>query len=177
MFFNYLKTAFRNLWQNKTNSFLNIFGLAVGIVCAALIFLWVEDELNFDRFNEKKDRLYFARVNATLTSGVFTHWSTPGVLGPAALAEIPGIANSCRTTEGDTRMLFNIGEKSLYASGKFAEPSLFSMFTLPFLEGNPANPFPQVHSLILTEKTARKFFGDDKKILGRTVRMITSRTM
>src|SRR4029079_19789860 len=111
------------------------------------------------------------RVNATLTSGVFTHWSTPGVLGPAALAEIPGIANSCRTTEGDTRMLFNIGEKSLYASGKFAEPSLFSMFTLPFLEGNPANPFPQVHSLILTEKTARKFFGDDKKILGRTVRM------
>ena len=171
MFFNYLKTAFRNLWQNKTNSFLNIFGLAVGIVCAALIFLWVEDELNFDRFNEKKDRLYFARVNATLTSGVFTHWSTPGVLGPAALAEIPGIANSCRTTEGDTRMLFNIGEKSLYASGKFAEPSLFSMFTLPFLEGNPANPFPQVHSLILTEKTARKFFGDDKKILGRTVRM------
>ena len=55
---NYFKTTFRSLWKNKGYSFLNIFGLAIGITCAGLIFLWVEDEVKWDSFNAKKDRLY-----------------------------------------------------------------------------------------------------------------------
>jgi len=76
MFKSYFKTTFRNLWKNKTYSFLNIFGLAIGIACAGLIFLWVEDELNFDHFNVKRSNLYFARVNAPMDAGVMTHGST-----------------------------------------------------------------------------------------------------
>src|SRR5215471_18447048 len=148
MFRNYIKTTIRNLWKNKTYSFLNIFGLAIGIACAGLIFLWVEDEVNFDSSNVKKDRLYFARVNATLDAGVFTHWSTPGVMGPVMQAEIPGIANTCRTSEDQTRLLFSIGDKPVYASGKYAEPSLFDMFTLPFVQGNAKTAFSQLHSLV-----------------------------
>ena len=170
MFKNYLKTTFRNLWKNKTYSFLNIFGLAIGIACAGLIFLWVEDEVNFDKFNAKKDRLYFVEVNQKYDTYVFTHGSTPGVLAPAMQAEIPGIANTCRVTEGSPSLLCSIGDKSVYATGKFAEPSLFSMFTLPFVQGSAKGAFTQLYSLVITEKTAKKFFGNTKNVVGKTVR-------
>ncbi|MEJ7827220.1 MAG: ABC transporter permease, partial [Segetibacter sp.] len=170
MFVNYLKTTLRNLWKNKTYSFLNIFGLAIGIACAGLIFLWVEDEVNYDNFNIKKDRLYYVRVNQKYDAYVFTHGSTPGVLAPAMQAEMPGVVNTCRVTEGTPSLLFSIGDKSVYATGKFAEPSLFSMFTLPFVEGDAKNAFSQLHSLVITEKTAKKFFGKTKNVVGKTVR-------
>ncbi len=98
-----------------------------------------------------------------------TFYSTPGVMGPAMQAEIPGIANTCRTTEGDMNLAFNIGDKSMYASGKYAEPSIFSMFTLPFVQGNPSTAFKELYSMVITEKTAKKFFGNDKNVIGRTV--------
>ena len=174
MFQNYFKTAFRNLRKNKTYSFLNIFGLAIGIACAGLIFLWVEDEVNYDNFNEKKDRLYYVRMNQKYDAYVFTHGSTPGVLAPAMQAEMPGIANTCRVTEGEPSLLFSIGDKSVYATGKFAEPSLFSMFTFPFVQGDAQSAFSQLYSLVITEKTAKKFFGSNpdnyQNVVGKTVR-------
>ena len=171
MFKNYFKTSLRALLKNKTYSFLNIFGLAIGIACAGLIFLWVEDELHFDQFNAKKDRLYFARVNSFLNSGVFTHGSTPGVMAPAIQAEIPGIANTCRTSENDTRLLFSIDNKPVFASGKYVESSLFSMFTLPFVQGNTKTAFTQLYSMVITEKIVKKFFGNEKDVIGKTVRV------
>src|SRR6185312_4524179 len=165
MFKNYFKTAWRNLWKNKTYSFLNIFGLAVGITCATLIFLCVEDELNWDNNNVNKNALYIANVNASLESGVFTHSSTPGLMGPAIQQEIPGVENTCRTSEGATSLLFNIGDKSVYASGKYADPSLFSMFTLPFVQGNAKSAFEQLHSIVITQKAARKFFGNENNVM------------
>src|SRR5450432_3043301 len=139
MFKNYFKTTFRSLWKNKGYSFLNIFGLAIGIACAGLIFLWVEDEVNYDSNNLNKDRLYLVKTNDKVDDGVFTHSSTPGPMGPAMLATMPGIAKTCRATEGQAPSLFRIGDKAVYASGRYAEPSLFSMFTLPFTEGNAGN--------------------------------------
>src|ERR1700749_4406911 len=96
---NYIKSAFRSLTKNKAYSFLNIFGLAIGIACAALIFLWVEDEVHFDAVNVKKGSLYIIRENQQYDIKVFTHSSTPGLLGPAIQADIPGIANTCRVSE------------------------------------------------------------------------------
>src|ERR1017187_8133768 len=78
----FLKTTFRNLWRNRGYSYLNIFGLAIGIACAGLIFLWVEDEANFDSNKVKKDRIYLVKTNDKVDDGVFTHSSTPGPLAP-----------------------------------------------------------------------------------------------
>src|ERR1700733_3570255 len=102
---NLIKTAFRSLTKNKAYSFLNVFGLAIGIACAALIFLWVEDEVNFDSVNVKKDKLYIARENEKYDTYVLTHSSTPGVMAPAMKTELPGIANTCRTSDGGTSLL------------------------------------------------------------------------
>ena len=171
MFKNFLKTTFRNLCKNKGYSFLNIFGLAIGIACAGFIFLWVEDEINFDSNNVNKSRIYLVKTNDKVDDGVFTHSSTAGPMAPAMQVTIPGIANTCRTTEGGTSFLFTIGDKAVNASGKYVEPSFFSMFTLPFVQGNAGSAFSQLHSIVITEKTARKFFGDEKDVLGKTVRM------
>ncbi len=171
MFRTTLKAGIRNFWKNKSYSFLNILGLAIGIACAGLIFLWVEDETSFDSVNVKKDRLYMVMNNWPFSEHYSTYENTPGLMGPAMKKEISGIANTCRTTEGQSTQLIVIGNKSVYAGGVYADSSVFSMFTIPFVQGTAANAFAQTHSMVITEKAARKFFGDNKNVLGRTVRL------
>src|SRR5882757_7968942 len=118
-----MKTLFRGLVKNKTASFLNIFGLAIGIACAGLIFLWVEDELSYDQFIPKKDLVYYIRENQTYDGKVRTFGSTPVPLARAIEKEIPGIAAACRVEE--KKSLFSLDEKSLYEAGGFTDPSLF----------------------------------------------------
>jgi len=168
---NFFKTAFRSLLKNKINSLLNIVGLATGIACAGFIFLWVENETGYDDFNTKKDRLFYIRENQKYDTYTATFGSTPGLLAPAIQAEIPGIANTCRTSEGRRSMMFSIGDKSVYASGKYAEPSFFTMFTFPFAQGNATTAFRELHSIVVTEQAARKFFGNEKEAVGKTVRV------
>jgi predicted permease len=170
MFLSFLHATFRNLLKNKVYSFLNIFGLAIGIACAGLIFLWIEDEVNYDKAHLKRDNLYAVLCNWKYAGNLVTTWSTPGPLGPAIKAEIPGIKNSCRTSEDQTALI-DTGEKSVYATGRFAETSLFEMFTLPFVQGNPQHAFKQLHSVVITEKAARKLFGVEKNCIGKTIRL------
>ncbi len=174
MFKNYFKTTFRTLWRRKGYSFLNIFGLAIGIACAGLIFLWAEDELTFDNANVKKDRLYQLDVNMAYDGNEFTMGSTPRPMRAAMKAEIPGIANAARISDQDERLLFSFDDKSLYAAGRYTDASLFSMFTFHFVEGDPKRPFPQLYSLVITESTAKKFFGTERNVTGRTVRVDNS---
>ena len=87
----YFRTTFRNLWRNTSNSFLNIFGLAIGISCAGLIYLWAEDELSFDRMHARRDRAYLVLENQ-YDAYVFTHGSTPAPMAPAMQAGMPGVA-------------------------------------------------------------------------------------
>jgi putative ABC transport system permease protein len=171
MFRNSIKAGLRNFWKNKGYSFLNILGLAIGIACAGLIFLWVEDETGFDRVHVKKDRLYMVMNNWPFSQHFSTYESTPGLMGPAIKKEIPGVANTCRTTEGNSNQLIVIGNKSVYSDGMYADSSMFSMFTIPFVQGTAATAFSQIHSMVITEKAARKYFGHENNVLGRTVRL------
>lgn len=171
MFKNYFKTAWRNLWKNRAYSFLNIFGLALGITCAGLIFLWGESELTFDHFNLKKGKLYQLEVNVPFNEGVFTMSSLPRPMATAIKAEIPGIANAARYSDQDERLLFRINNTSLYAVGRYTDASLFDMFTFTFLQGNALNPFPQLYSLVVTQRTAKKFFGTDENAVGKIIRI------
>ncbi|HEY4326951.1 MAG TPA: ABC transporter permease, partial [Mucilaginibacter sp.] len=168
---NFFKTTFRNLLKNKGYSFLNIGGLAIGIACAGLIFLWVADEMTFDNVNTKKDRLYSVMINANFDGNKFTIGSTPRIMARTIKAEIPGIANVCRISDSDQKLLFSTGNSEVYANGKYADPAVFSMFTLPFVQGNAANAFSQPYSVVITKRTAKKFFGNETNIIGKTVRI------
>ncbi len=167
---NYLKTAFRNLWKNKTYSFLNIFGLAVGIACAGLIFLWLEDELNYNHSNAKKDQLYQILQNQSYEGKTYTFASTPGLLAETMKQEIPGVKNTCRFTWQEYT-LFGLGDKLIYERGYYADSSIFSMLTLPFVQGKKENAFQQLHSLVISEKMAKKFFPDDQNIIGEALKV------
>ncbi len=164
-----LRSAFRHFRKNKTFSLLNIFGLAIGIACAGLIFLWVEDEKSFDNAHIKKDRLY--AIEVSMPGEGFTIGSTPRPMASAIKAEIPGIVNTARISDENRNILVRAGDKSLYASGRYTDSSLFGMLTLPFVEGDPRTAFSNIYSIVLTEKAARKFFGQDRNILGKTLRV------
>ncbi len=150
---------FRRWRKNKAYSVLNIFGLAMGIACAGLIFLWIEDERSYDNFNTKKDRLYKIEVNMAVDGNVSTIGSTPRPLMDVLKKEIPGVRNAARASDENRKILLGWGDRSLYATGGYADPSLFSMFTLPFVAGDPRTAFNQIYSLVLTETEARKIFG------------------
>lgn len=171
MFKVFFKTIFRGLAKNKGYSFLNIVGLAIGIACAGFIFLWVEDELNFDQFNAKKDRLYVIRENQKYDTYTATFGSTPALMGPVMQAGIPGIANTCRVAERGISKLISIGDKSMYARGSYVDVSLFSMFSFPFIQGDKKTAFNELRSMVITQSTAKKFFGDEKNVIGKTVRV------
>lgn len=163
----FLKTTFRSLWKNKTYSFLNIFGLAIGIACAGLIFLWVEDETNYDTVYAKKDLLYNIRENQTYDGVTRTFISTPGLMAAAIKAEIPGIANTCRMNH--TQLLFSEGDKAIYEQGCYADSSIFSMFTMQFTQGNIKDVFKETNALVITEKMAERFFGSNRNVVGKTL--------
>ena len=173
MFKNYIKTTFRNLWKNKGYSFLNVFGLAIGIACAALIFLWVENELTWNHYFSNRDNLYLVKDQQTYDGTIFTFDATPGPLAPSIKAEIPGIKRTARSTWGNSE-LFSLGDKAIYESGNYVDSSFLKMFQLQFVEGNADNAFRQLYSLVISEKMAKKFF-QSIDVIGKTLKMNNQR--
>src|ERR1700722_4869510 len=96
MFKNYFQSTLRSLSRNRLYSLLNFFGLAIGIACAGIIFLWVEDEINYDKTFVNRNRIYQVMTNQTYDGATRTFPSTPGPLAPALVKEIPGITRACR---------------------------------------------------------------------------------
>ncbi|MGS2738561.1 ABC transporter permease [Sinomicrobium sp. M5D2P17] len=167
---NYFKIAWRNLRKNKTYSFLNIFGLAIGIACAGLIFLWVEDEVSFDSVFPNKDRIY-AVPNSQKYEGEWRTFfdATPGPLAPAFKEEVPGVKRISRV-EGREK-LFSLGDKDIYEQGLYVDPDFMYIFSLDFVQGSAVSSLKNGHSIVITQKMAKQFFGDDNHIVGKTLKL------
>jgi putative ABC transport system permease protein len=169
MFENYFKAAWRNLKKNKVYSALNIVGLAIGVVSAALIFLWVEDELNFNHNFAKRDYLYHVMQNEKSDAGINTNGSTPGPLAAALKADIPGIVNSGRLSWAMDELVV-LGEKTIKENGMYADPSVLSMYTLTFIYGDRTTALNNPDDVVISETMARKFFGNSNPV-GKTIKM------
>ncbi|MCC7401113.1 MAG: ABC transporter permease [Chitinophagaceae bacterium] len=169
MFKNYFKTTFRNLWKNKTYSLLNIVGLAIGIACAALIFLWVEDELTYNHYFTNRSNLYIVKDQQTYDGTTYTFDATPGPMAGAIKAEIPGIKNTARST-WPNQLLFSVGDKSIYDYGFNVDAPFLTMFQLEFIKGNAKTAFEQLYSLVVSESMANKFFGTTD-VLGKSLKV------
>lgn len=169
MFKNYLKIVLRGLLKNKSYSLLNILGLAVGITFAALIFLWVEDELNYDTVFPNREYLYNVPTNQDYNGDIYTFNSTPGQLAPTLKSDIPGIAATSRfNTENH---LLTSGDKSIYKTGAYVDPDFYSMFSVKFLEGSMENVNSHVNGIVLTLKMAEQYFGSFRNIVGKTLKI------
>ncbi len=156
---NYFLTTFRNLRNKPTYSVLNIAGLALGIACATLIFLWVENEVTWDHAVANRNQIYWTRLNMPYNGTITSFDNVPGPLAPAAIKTIPGIRLAVRMSDRERR-LFSIGDKAIYETGTFADSTYFSLLKIPFIKGSPVGCLRQQHSIVLTESLAHTFFGD-----------------
>lgn len=154
---NFITLTFRNLWKTKGYSFLNIFGLAVGIAAASLIFLWVEDEVNYNDF-PNKDALYIVNSKQFFDGNVAVFSATQGPLAPAIESEIPGIQSAVRLDWG-TKALFSVDEKRLYQQGRYVDPGFLNMFSVQFLSGDSNSALNDLNNIVLSETAAHKLFG------------------
>ncbi|NBA85816.1 FtsX-like permease family protein [Emticicia sp. CRIBPO] len=153
----YLKIAFRNLLRNRVVSVINIAGLSLGLTCCLLLFLYTKDELSFDRFHEKKDRIY--RVTATITNDKETtkRETTNSPVGPAFQEDIPEIESFVRVQD-DFSVIKKDGE-NYNQNIVHVDSNFFSVFSFPLLAGNPETALTEPGGIVLTEETAVKYFG------------------
>lgn len=171
MLHTFFYSFFRNLRSNKNYSQLNVLGLAIAIACSGLIFLWVEDEYNFDSTQKNRDRLFAVKVVKEFSGNVYTMGSTPRVMAAALKEELPGVEAVARMSDEPQKILLHNGSDALYASGVYADAALFTMLSFEFVDGNPKQPFPQLHSIVLTESLAQKTFGKNIRATGKTIRI------
>ncbi len=166
MFNNYLKIAFRNVKRHKGYSFINITGLAIGMACTILISFYILDELSYDKYHEKSDSIY--RLVQILGPGTEYEYETvvqSALYAPLLLEEIPEVKNAARIYAPKMwgrSVLIGYKDKIFYTQELiFADASLFEMFSFPFAKGNPETVFPDPQSIVITEKVAEKYFGDE----------------
>lgn len=168
---NYFKTGIRTLFRHKGYSALNIMGLAVGLAVCILIFLWVQDELGFDRFHTNADRIYRVIEHEELSSGEILSYSQQGpALAPILKSDYPEILESVRyRVLGDRLVRF--GDHKFYEKGfAFADPAILTMFTFPLTVGDSASALANPYSIVISENIAKKYFNHEDP-LGKIIRV------
>ncbi|MGF7038378.1 ABC transporter permease [Mucilaginibacter lappiensis] len=162
---NYVKTAWRNLFRNKFYSFINIAGLTAGLAIGILILLWVQDELSFDGFHKNADNIYRVELFGGTGASKQIWESTVAPIGQLAKQELTEVQDQVRITPNWYFSLYKYKQKVFGEQNVvFADPSLFNIFDFPLVEGNTAKPFVSDNSVVITKKTARKYFGTDDAI-------------
>ncbi|MGD9345780.1 MAG: ABC transporter permease [Candidatus Aminicenantes bacterium] len=157
---NSFKISIRSVKKHKGYSFINIFGLAAGMSCCILILLWVQNELNYDRFHKNVNSIYRVAGNST---------SQPAPLGPALKEGYPEILNTVRFSNPNVSVRYQdkcFNENNFY----FADPSVFEVFTFPFTQGNSQSALKDPYSVVITEKAAKKYF-DKEDPIGKVLKI------
>ena len=167
---NYFKIALRNLWKHRGYAFINVAGLAVGMACCLMIVLFIQDELRYDRYHEKADAIYRVTLDLKMPGAEFELASTMTPLGPALLADMPEVVQYARVTRPRERLIASQNKRFYEDAFYFADSTLFDVFTYPFVYGNPQTALRKPYSVVLTQETARKYFGDENPV-GKVLRM------
>ncbi|SKA18394.1 ABC transporter permease [Sediminibacterium ginsengisoli] len=169
MFKNYFKTAWRNLRKNKVFSFINILGLTIGITTCMMIFLFIMNEFSFDRFHKDGDRIYrvmrgFSKDGETKSVSYLS-----GLYAPALQNEYKGLIESVvRVSQNNN--LFTNGDRSFNEKKVVnTDANFFTFFSFPLLKGDPKTALQEPHSVVMTETTAKKYFGNAETAMGKTV--------
>ena len=164
MFKNYFKVALRNIIKHKGYSLINIAGLAIGLACCLFIWIWVQDELSYDKFHDNAPYLYRVEENQYYSGRVYHVTVTPYPLAPALKEDFPEIVEASRYV-GVGGQLLRYGEKAFFESGiRAVDPSFFRMFTFPFVKGNSDTALDDLFSIVISEEIAEKYFGEEDPI-------------
>ena len=164
---NYVKIAFRNIIRNSAHSILNISGMAVGMACAILMLLWVHDEWSYDRHFEHADDLYRVIEKQKSPNGEVSLFApTLSAVAPALKNEYPEIIRSSRIMQ--TPLTLKKKDEFIEETVVAVDKDFFKMFDIRFVRGDMNTAFNDPHSIVITEETAHKYFGNDDA-LGKTL--------
>jgi putative ABC transport system permease protein len=169
MFRNYIKIAFRNLWKNKVYSAINIFGLAVGLAICLLITLYIVDELSYDRYNEKAERIY--RVNSDIRfGGGDLHLAVASdPMGATLKKDYPQVEEYTRIyTSGGPKLVKKGSDYINETAVAHVDSTFFNVFTLPAITGETRTALNEPNTVVITESAAKKYF-NDINVVGKTI--------
>lgn len=158
MLSNYLKLTIRNLVNNKVYTFINIFGLAVGVSCFILISLFVKDEITYDNFNKNAERIFRVNAHYKIGDNRFNMANSPVPLGNVLVDEYPEIEKSARLTNRETIYIKKGDEYIKELEFFYADSTMFEIFTAEFIEGNYKTALTQPNSVVITDEMAEKYF-------------------
>ncbi len=165
---NYFMIAWRNLKTKKSFSFINIVGLSIGMAAATLIILWIQNEVSYDKFHEKIDRTYQV-WNKYKIDGKTSAWNnTPKVMARTIKQDYPEIELTARVN-WSFPVLLSVGDKRLKATGTIVDSTFPQVFTFPLIRGNPNTALHGTYSIVLTEKLAKRIFGNEDP-MGKVIR-------
>ena len=167
----YAQIAYRTLKRHKGYTAINVLGLAVGMAACLLIGLYVQDELSYDRFHERADRVYRVANGLLFMDRESKTAITPGTMGPALLEEVPDVEAFVRLDDYGTQqpILIRRGHERFYEeSFILADSSFFDLFSFPLAAGDPSTALKEPHSVVLTPAMAQKYFGEEDP-LGQTI--------
>ncbi|MEM8900094.1 MAG: ABC transporter permease [Bacteroidota bacterium] len=170
MFQHNLTIAFRNFMRYKTSFLINLIGLASGLACFLLIYLWVQDEWKMDKGYDQIDQIYQVMEHVEISSGIGTASNTAGPMAEGLVDDFPEveIGATARTKSINPNTL-SFGDKNVKAKGLYASKDFFSLFSFSLLEGTPDQVLQDPSSIILSESLARSLFGNEREIIGKQV--------
>jgi putative ABC transport system permease protein len=168
---NYLKIALRTLWRNRLYALLNGTGLALGLTVVVLALLYVRDEHRFDQFHTNNPHLYRITTTTRLPDGQWeTNGGTGQVQGPTFGTSVPEVRAFVRVMGGDISDDFRVGTKALKLQPLYVDANFLEVFTFPLLHGDPRTALREVNDVVVTERTARRFFGRTD-VVGRVLHL------
>lgn len=169
MFTKYLKISYRNMKRNFSHTLINIAGLAAGIASFILIMLWVQDETSYDNFHKNKDDIY--RVLYRVKEDGSLGYHSPGKLAGALKDELPEVIASVRVMPQTGVSEVKYGDSGYYETNVFyTDPSFFDIFSYPLIEGDVKNQLIDPNSVVISDRLAKKFFGEENPI-GKTLKI------
>ena len=167
---NYLRITLRNMGRHKGFTFINVIGLATGMAAFVLIVLFIQHERSFDAHNEHRDDVYRMTLDAAVAGQEILTTSSPAVMAGQFLADFPEVVAATRIDQFSGENLFSVGDNSWYETCFFqADSSFFDLFTVTFLQGNPATALNRPGTIVISESVAEKAFPSGNA-LGKTLR-------
>ena len=169
MFKNYIKVAFRSLNKNRAYAIINILGLALGLTVTILVFLFVKNETSYDKHWDGFDRTYRVALNASLMGQKINAPISPSPMANTLRTEFTDVETATRINTDDQEVLMRYDQTKIYIKNYvFADSLFFKVFNYEFVHGDPITALKEDNAIVLTEDTARKFFGD-KNAMGEVM--------
>jgi putative ABC transport system permease protein len=171
MFKNNLKIAWRNLMKDRQFTLLNLLGLSSGIACTLLIYLWVHDEYQFDKFHEKDSQLYQLMEHRKSASQVTIADESSGILAETVAAQMPEVEYAAAEAPAAwfQKFTLSVADKNLKATGQYVGKDYLSIFSFKLIDGEPNKVLAEKNNIVISDELAKKLFNTSENLIGKKI--------